>query len=88
MDKQIVAQVEAALSDVLEREITGLTEDTRLLEDLHLDSTSVMEMLMFLEDSLGIVIDPENLDMEDFQSIGTLTAYLARVSPEPQLQDR
>ncbi|MDI3408218.1 acyl carrier protein [Streptomyces cavernicola] len=88
MDKHIVAQVEAALSEVLEREITGLTEEARLLEDLHLDSTSVMEMLMHLEDSLGIVIDPENLDMEDFQSVGTLTAYLARVAPEPQLQGR
>jgi acyl carrier protein len=80
----IVAQVETALSEVLEREVTGLTEDIRLFEDLHLDSTSVMEMLMELEDSMKIVIDPENLDMDDFQSIGTLTGYLRRVSPDPQ----
>lgn len=86
MDTTIVAQVEIALSEVLEREVTGLTEDIRLFEDLHLDSTSVMEMLMELEDSMGIVIDPENLDMDDFQSIGTLSGYLQRIRPERQLQ--
>ncbi|BFP54828.1 acyl carrier protein [Streptomyces griseus] len=83
-DNTIVAQVETALSEVLEREVTGLTEDIRLFEDLHLDSTSVMEMLMELEDSMKIVIDPENLDMDDFQTIATLTGYLRRISPEQQ----
>ncbi len=83
-DNTIVAQVETALSEVLEREVTGLTEEIRLFEDLHLDSTSVMEMLMELEDSMRIVIDPENLDMDDFQTIATLTGYLRRISPEPQ----
>ncbi|MEU8672246.1 acyl carrier protein [Streptomyces bacillaris] len=83
-DNTIVAQVETALSEVLEREVTGLTEEIRLFEDLHLDSTSVMEMLMELEDSMKIVIDPENLDMDDFQTIATLTGYLRRISPEPQ----
>ncbi|MEU9708063.1 acyl carrier protein [Streptomyces sp. NPDC047967] len=83
-DNTIVAQVETALSEVLEREVTGLTEEIRLFEDLHLDSTSVMEMLMELEDSMKIVIDPENLDMDDFRTIATLTGYLRRISPEPQ----
>ncbi|MER6771086.1 acyl carrier protein [Streptomyces rhizosphaericola] len=83
-DNTIVAQVETALSEVLEREVTGLTEEIRLFEDLHLDSTSVMEMLMELEDSMKIVIDPENLDMDDFQTVATLTGYLRRISPEPQ----
>ncbi|MFE6771058.1 acyl carrier protein [Streptomyces fimicarius] len=83
-DNTIVAQVETALSEVLEREVTGLTEDIRLFEDLHLDSTSVMEMLMELEDSMKIVIDPENLDMDDFRTIATLTGYLRRISPEQQ----
>ncbi|AZQ38777.1 MULTISPECIES: acyl carrier protein [Streptomyces] len=75
----VVESVETALTDVLEREVSGLTAEQRLFEDLHLDSTSVMEMLMFLEDRLGIVIDPETLDMDDFQTVGTLTAYLQRL---------
>ncbi|MFF9400256.1 acyl carrier protein [Streptomyces sp. NPDC014744] len=63
---------EAALSEVLERTVTGLTEDVRLFEDLHLDTTSILEILMTLEDA----VDPEELDVGDFKSVGTLTGYV------------
>lgn len=72
----VVAAVESALGEVLERPVTGLTEDLRLFEDLHLDSTSVLEMLMALEDAIDISVDPESLDMDDFKSVGTLTDYV------------
>ena len=77
MDRpKLVAAIETALSEVLEREVSGLTEDTRLFEDIHLDSTSILELLMALEDIVGISVDPETLDMDDFKSLGTLTNYL------------
>jgi len=77
MDRQsVVAAVGSALSEVLEREVAGLTEETRLFDDMHLDSTSILELLMTLEDSVGFSIDPESLDMDDFASVGTLTDYL------------
>ncbi|MCZ0207497.1 acyl carrier protein [Streptomyces achromogenes] len=72
----VVAAVEKALSEVLEQPVTGLTEEVRLFEDLHLDSTSVLEMLMALEDAIDVSVDPENLDMDDFKSVGTLTDYV------------
>ncbi|MBB4712090.1 MULTISPECIES: acyl carrier protein [Streptomyces] len=78
----VVESVETALTEVLEREVSGLTTDVRLFEDLHLDSTSVMEMLMSLEDSMNVAIDPETLDMDDFMTVGTLTAYLQRLLGE------
>lgn len=78
----VVESVETALTEVLEREVSGLTADVRLFEDLHLDSTSVMEMLMSLEDSMNVAIDPETLDMDDFMTVGTLTAYLQRLLGE------
>ncbi|GGW66506.1 acyl carrier protein [Streptomyces caelestis] len=78
----VVESVETALTEVLEREVSGLTADMRLFEDLHLDSTSVMEMLMSLEDSMNVAIDPETLDMDDFMTVGTLTAYLQRLLGE------
>ncbi|QUH01519.1 acyl carrier protein [Saccharopolyspora erythraea] len=73
---EVVSAVETALTEVLEREVSGLAAGDRLFEDLHLDSTSVLELLMALEDGIGIEIDPETLDMDDFQSVGTLTDYL------------
>lgn len=72
----IAAKIEDALSEVLMRKISGLPEDTRLFEDLHLDSTAILELLMALEDNVGFEIDPDNLDMADFKTIGTLTDYI------------
>jgi acyl carrier protein len=84
MDRtKLVSAVESALSEVLERDVTGLTDDTRLFEDMHLDSTSVLELLMALEDIAGISVDPETLDMDDFRSVGTLTSYMAAQQATP-----
>ncbi|AYN40133.1 acyl carrier protein [Streptomyces dangxiongensis] len=72
----VISAVEKSLSEVLERPVTGLTEEVRLFEDLHLDSTSVLELLMALEDAVDISVDPEDLDMDDFTSVGSLTDYV------------
>ncbi|MFF1283303.1 acyl carrier protein [Streptomyces sp. NPDC014991] len=72
----VISAVEKSLSEVLERPVTGLTEEVRLFEDLHLDSTSVLELLMALEDAVDISVDPEDLDMDDFKSVGSLTDYV------------
>lgn len=72
----VITAIETALTEVLEREITGLTEDVRLFEDLHLDSTSILELLMALEDAVDISVDPEELQMDDFKSVGSLTEYV------------
>jgi acyl carrier protein len=79
MDRtSIVSAVERALREVLNDAVpAGLAEDSRLFEDLHLDSTGVLELLMALEENLGIEVDPENLNMDDFQTVGSLTDYLA-----------
>jgi acyl carrier protein len=73
----IIAKIEAALSEVLMRDISGLSESTRLFEDLQLDSTAVLELLMALEDNIGFEVDPDNLDMADFKTLGTLADYVS-----------
>jgi acyl carrier protein len=81
MDRTAIAEhVNRSLSEVLRRDITELTDDTRLFEDLHLDSTAILELLMALEDNVGIEVDPETLDMDDFRTVGTLVDYLARAT--------
>ena len=74
---KIVSAIEQALSEVLERPVSGMAEETRLFEDLHLDSTSVLELLMALEDTVGIEVDPENLEISDFKTIATLADYIS-----------
>jgi acyl carrier protein len=74
---KIVSAIEQALTDVLQRPVSGMAEETRLFDDLHLDSTSVLELLMALEDAVGIEVDPESLEVSDFKTIGTLAGYVS-----------
>ncbi|QFZ18773.1 acyl carrier protein [Saccharothrix syringae] len=77
MDRNtVVSALEQALTEVLERPVTGLDGHVRLFDDLHLDSTTMLEMLMALEDSLGLVVDPEDLDADDFVSVDTFTTFV------------
>ncbi|GAB3465398.1 acyl carrier protein [Actinophytocola sediminis] len=79
MDRaQIIEHVRISLSDVLNRELPALTGETRLFEDLALDSTSVIELLMGLEDTIGMEIDPDDLEPEVFQTVDRLTDYIER----------
>jgi acyl carrier protein len=74
--EEIVEKICVSLSEVLQRDVSGSSEHTRLVEDLQMDSTAVLELLMALEDNLGFEVDPENLKMEDFKTVGTLADYL------------
>ena len=71
------AVVKQALVEVLEKDLPELTDETRLFGDLGLDSTSVIDLLMSLEDSLGLQIDPDELTAEAFDTFASLTGYVA-----------
>lgn len=76
MDRNIILEkIGLSLTEVLKRDVSG-AEDTRLVEDLQMDSTSVLELLMALEDNLGFEVDPESLKMDDFKTIATLADYV------------
>ncbi|WP_194910785.1 acyl carrier protein [Catenulispora rubra] len=78
MDRaEILVRLRGSLSEVLNREVPELGEDARLFEDLALDSTGVIELLMVLEDSVGLEIDPEELGPEVFKTVGSLASYVA-----------
>ncbi|MEU5417960.1 acyl carrier protein [Streptomyces sp. NPDC001407] len=82
MNRQDVVQaLEAALTDVLDRPVSGLTGEVRLFDDLHLDSTTMLEMLMALEDSIGLEVDPEELEVDDFESVATFTDFVLSERP-------
>ena len=77
----LLISINVALAEVLQREITGLAEETRLFEDLDLDSTTVIELLMALEDVCGVELDPETLGPEHFATVGSLADYLLDAAP-------
>jgi acyl carrier protein len=75
---QLLAAIGTALERVLRRQWPSLREDTRLMADLGLDSTNVLELLMELEDELGVTIDAELLQARDFDTVGTLADLVTR----------
>jgi diaminopimelate decarboxylase len=60
----------------LDRDVTSLTDDSRLNDDLHLDSLSMIELMARLEDTYKFAVVPEDLTLSDLATIGTLTAYV------------
>ena len=55
----------------------GLSDDTSFLEEGIIDSTGVLELVDFLEESFSIKIDDEELIPENLDSIKNLVAYLS-----------
>lgn len=78
MDRSaIIVGIKSALGEVLKDPVCDLSEETSLFEDLYLDSTSILELLMAMEDVLGIEVDTDNLNVAAFKTIGTLADYVS-----------
>lgn len=77
---RVVGAVVEALSNVLGRPLPDVTDATRLFDDLDLDSTSVLGLLMALEDSLDMEVDPESLEQHHLESVGSLTDFVVEHS--------
>ncbi|GAA4715849.1 acyl carrier protein [Phytohabitans rumicis] len=76
----VVAGVAAAVTAVLNSDSVQVSEQTRLMDDLGLDSTNVLELLMNLEDQLTVTIDSDTLEHRHFETVGTLADYILEQS--------
>ncbi len=55
-----------------------LAEDASFLEEGIVDSTGVLELVMFVEETYNITVQDEEIVPENFDSIAQLTAYIRR----------
>ncbi|MFD3326420.1 phosphopantetheine-binding protein [Streptomyces sp. NPDC058701] len=78
----VLRAIEKALAEVLEREVSELPEDTRLFDDLRLDSSSVLELLLLVEESTGAVVNPEDLDIDHLRTVRSFADYVAGLLDE------
>lgn len=76
----LTASVTGALAQMLGRDQASIDPQMRLFEDLAFDSTSVLELLMQLETELGVEFDAETLEPNDFETVASLVAYVAKES--------
>ena len=74
--------MESVVNDYISRELVSkpellpLKNDTLLLEAGILDSLSVLRLVLFLEQQFGIVVAPEELIPENFETVEAICAYL------------
>lgn len=84
---QADAALRASLAEVLAIEadrIAAFEDDTALFGSLpELDSMAVATLLTDLEDRLDIVIDDDDVDIDSFETFGSLRSMLAK-----KLEDR
>lgn len=77
MDRaEIIEYLRHSLSVILDRPLPEFGAETRILEDLEIDSMRFIELLMSLEDTIGLDVDPETLEPEVFQSAGSFADYI------------
>lgn len=61
----------------------GLEDDDSFLGKGIIDSTGVLELVSFLEETYGIKVEDEDLTTDNLDSIRDISAYLTRKLPAP-----
>ncbi len=55
------------------------SDDTPFLEEGILDSTNILELVMFVEEQFGIPVDDRDVIPDNFDSVKRLAAYIRRM---------
>jgi len=64
------------IENFLFEEDENLQEDTSFLESGIIDSTGILELVTFLEETFDITVEDEELIPENLDSIGNVAKYL------------
>ena len=66
--------VRTFLAEFLRRDVTTITDDARLMQDLGLDSMRTVELLYELEERFDVEIADE--DLRRFETVADVVAYV------------
>lgn len=74
------SQITDLLTNYLQQELNqtqvALTLNTTLIEAGLIDSLSIFKLILFMEEQFAIKIQPEDITVENFETINALTALL------------
>lgn len=76
--QRVMDSIGALLPRVLKRDLPAMPEDIRLFDELGLSSSKTLELLLALEDDLGIEVDVDEIDRGDLVSIGAFADFVAQ----------
>ena len=72
------------INNFLFEEDQNLKEDTSFLENGIIDSTGILELVAFIEETYGITVDDEELIPENLDSIANLVQYVRKKQGVPE----
>lgn len=74
-DKHMVFEtVKSMIANQLKADESGITMETRLLEDLKADSANILVMIMDLEDQFGIMVEDDQI--MKMKTVGDVVNYI------------
>lgn len=69
---------EFIIDNFLFGEANGLKDDSSFLEEGIIDSTGVLELIAFMEETFAITVEDEELIPVNLDSINSITAYIEK----------
>ena len=76
MDQNLFNTVAAMIAKQLKLDVSEVTADKRLIEDLRADSANVMVMIMDLEDNYNIMV--EDTAITELKTVGDVVEYIEK----------
>ena len=73
----MLEKVQEMLAEALNKPVSEITPDAKIIDDLGADSLDVVELLSRLEDEFGIVIPDE--DVESLVTVSDVAEELAKL---------
>ena len=77
--EELVAVIARCLDEVMKGQVPAITEDSRLAEDIDMDSLSTLELMMALEERLGVSFDPDSVNMAAYPTVGSLVDFVGEL---------
>ena len=74
MDMNLFNNVAGMIAKQLKMDVSEVTADKRLVEDLRADSANVMVMIMDLEDNYGLMVEDEMITK--LRTVGDVVDYI------------
>ena len=78
MGKQIQTLITGFILEELLEDFESIDPDENLLADGMIDSLGMVRLVGFIEDELGVSVPPEDFVVEHFQTLSTISRYLAQ----------
>ncbi|MDW5329526.1 acyl carrier protein [Plantactinospora sp. KLBMP9567] len=78
MNAKVTENLVDVLAEMVDREPGSISMETRFFEDMGFDSTSILVLLMHIENNLGVQFDPDLLEPDDLETVGALVDFINR----------